>query len=109
MASSGNQAFLFDFLPPLPVQPDPGATLSEREITADGILFTWQKTNFTDSYDLQVAKDAQFKGIVVDENLEDNFLIVPSPGPGTYWWRTRSHSKGVTSPMSSPTKLTITP
>ena len=106
---SGNQAFVFDFLPPRPVQPEPGAKVSQREVATDGILFTWQKTNFTDSYDLEIATDAQFKHLVAKENLEDNFMIVTSPGVGSYWWRTRSHSKGVTSAMSPPAGLTITP
>jgi hypothetical protein len=107
--SSGQKAFLFDFLPPLPVQPAPGATVSESDVQTDGILFTWQKTNFTDSYDLEIASDAAFKTIVTQENLTDNFLIVESPGPGTFYWRTRSHSQGVTSTYSKPAKLVIGP
>ena len=118
IATSGPQTFNFRFLPPLLILPKDGDRQSIPKPTGAfktgaaeaGLLMTWQKTNFTASYDLQIARDREFKDVVVSKNLVDNFYVLPSSTvPGTYYWRVRSLSETATSNFADPNSMVILP
>jgi hypothetical protein len=71
------------------------------------VLITWQKTNFTDFYELELAQDAAFAKIITKEKLRDNFYVYRSPVPGKYWWRVRGSSGTTMSPESAPLQFTV--
>jgi hypothetical protein len=109
VAHSGLQKFSFSFLPPVQVIPENNQVISLISLIQEGyrVLFTWQKTNFTEGYELEIANDASFKQIYLKKNSKENYFILKKPPAGKYWWRVRSFSKGLSSPMSAPFKFQI--
>jgi len=55
----------------------------------------------------QVARDAEFRGLVLEETVRGNRLSIPDLPPGTYYWRVRSqgHTPGMWSGAQSFTVL----
>jgi hypothetical protein len=102
--------FEFGFLAPKQTSPADGATVpvNTKRTPIPDVFFTWQKTNFTVSYDLEVAKDPQFKIFVLKKNVPSNFGALKEPADGTYYWRVRSHSTDVASPYSAAQSFTVT-
>jgi hypothetical protein len=90
--------FGFEFLPPKLVEP-----LDEFIIqrTQEGrLLMTWQKTHFTQSYELEISEDPGFDKIWLKKRVRENFQVIPLPQPGTYHWRVKAISRGATSAPS---------
>jgi hypothetical protein len=111
VVTSNVQKFSFSFLPPALVVPENNVQLSKGTLVKEGnrLLFTWQKTNFTLGYELEIAKDPNFKDIYVKRTLKENYYILPNPPAGQHWWRVRSFSKETSSPMSPPNSFTVAP
>jgi hypothetical protein len=109
VAHSPVKPFVFSFLAPVPVTPLNHARISADELANEGdsVLITWQKTNFTDYYDLEIAKDPDFKAMAVKERLKENFYVFRSPPPARYYWRVRSSTQQVISPYSTAYDLEI--
>ena len=107
--SSVRKAFRFDFLPPVLKFPKDQARLTLSEVKKDKgeVLFTWQKTNFTDYYELTVAKDPSFNKVIHSEKNPGNFSAVKIESQGSYWWRVRSFGQGVYSPYTKPNTFVI--
>jgi hypothetical protein len=101
--------FLFNFLPPLLVSPQDKATVTPAMLeTSNGeLLLTWRKTNFTESYLVQVARDAKFKNVVAERRVKANFFLLRRPAPGRYWWRVRSQAKAMSSPPARPHEVIV--
>jgi PKD repeat protein len=67
-------------------------------IGTDNILFRWNKTFITGSYEVQVATDAAFTIIVLDTiTIKDNLTTSLSSSGGTYYWRVRLKGVGYVS------------
>ena len=111
IARSPVKPFVFSFLAPALVVPVNHSVLSKAKLLkeGDGTLLTWQKTNFTDFYELEISKDPNFESWVQKLKLKENFFIFKSPPQGKYYWRVRSYAKSVLSPPSPAFDLTITP
>jgi hypothetical protein len=101
--------FSFTFLPPNPTQPVDQSVISDATLTNRSVLFTWQKTNFTEEYEIEIATDSEFTNVAYKHKLTDNFLLVPLKNLGTYWWRVRSYSKSLVSAASPPSQFKLTP
>lgn len=100
----------FVFMPPELVMPLNGATLSSGPGPGGApgsILFTWKKTLFTENYELEVASDQGFSKPLFKKKVQENFLAIPTPDSGAYYWRVRSISQGAVSQPSSPHALVI--
>jgi hypothetical protein len=108
---SESQPFMFNFLGPKPVMPQDGAQVSAKGMASGDqtILLTWQKTNFTELYQVELAKDAAFARPVFKKRLKENFLVLQPLAVGKYWWRIRSISGDLESPPSKPITLILTP
>jgi hypothetical protein len=104
IATSPTKPLIFDFMPPRLGQPKQGSRVTKADLDAfDGeLMFTWQHTNFTEEYLFELASDAAFQKVVHSERSEDNYLIIPLPSRGTFYWRVRSISKGIESAPSAP-------
>lgn len=111
IVSSGVQKFTFNFLPPVQMTPEDNANLELRSLRREGnrILFTWQKTNFTAGYEIEIAKDPKFTQLFLKRALKENYFVLPAPAEGQYWWRVRGFSKELSSPMSSSFNFKISP
>ncbi len=105
VVQSAKKEFTFSFFPPMLTQPDDKAQLKGRA------LLTWQKTNFTDSYILEVATDRDFKNKVLEKEQKENFYVYISPVASSeakpYWWRVLGVAQGVKSDFSKPFSFTL--
>lgn len=103
--------FIFNFLPPILVVPGDKAVFSKQANLEKGtnILLTWQKTNFTDAYELEIGEDSDFTRIHFRKKMKQNYFIFDPLKPGKYWWRVRSYSKDVLSPPSAAFEVVVTP
>ena len=106
---SKTQLFVFDFLPPTLMVPENNAQISRGDprSNTNTILFTWRKTNFTESYDLEVAEDPKFTKTILNKRLKENFYILKNPVLGTFWWRVKSNAKDYSSPSSPPFSFNV--
>ncbi len=100
LLTSAREPFRFDFLPPKLKFPPHKAALSRAEVNAEKgeILFTWQKTNFTDYYQFDLSQDPALKQQVKTIKSKENFLSMALSKNGTYYWRVRSFGQGILSP-----------
>jgi hypothetical protein len=111
IAESEVKSFSFSFLAPLLVVPKDRATMTKAQLIAedDSLLLTWQKTNFTEGYELEIGRDRNFGNLYVKQRTRENFYVFKSPPVGTYWWRVRAYSKNLWSPPSSANQILVTP
>ena len=111
IATSKVAVFSFSFLPPALVLPEDGAVVAGAAMAQsdNSILLTWQRTNFTIGYELEVASDPQFATVVQRKLSKENFFILRALPVGRYWWRVRCYSKKISSPFSRPNLLSISP
>ncbi len=111
VAVSEPASFAFDFLPPIPVTPASGSRISLARIAAgtNSVLLTWQKTNFTEAYQIEIAADAAFTKTIVKQKVSENFFLLDAPELGRYWWRLRSLARGAVSTPSKVHELIMVP
>ncbi len=109
IVSSPIEPLTFNYLPPTLVLPTNNSLIKMKSIqkNSNRILLTWQKTNFTPTYEVEVSRDAGFTQIAIKRTLKDNYFILTHPPHGVYWWRVRSISKDISSPMSSPYSFSV--
>jgi hypothetical protein len=109
IAHSLLKPFLFTFLAPVPASPPNHMQITHDELVEEGetILITWQKTNFTEWYEIEVAKDQEFKEVVQTQKLTENFVVFKPPGISKYFWHVRSSSKSIVSPFSKISDLEV--
>ena len=103
---SPRRGFRFDFSPPLLKNPPNQSEVFWEELLVEGIpyeIFTWERTNFTLKYEIEVARDADFKDVFVKKSIKDNFLNVKLQKRGRYFWRVKSIGHNFTS-VPSPTQ-----
>lgn len=72
------------------------------------VQFEWTPVGFAERYDLQVATDAGFTALVVDESgLSEAIYTLATVAPGTdYWWRARTTNAAGTSDWSAARRFT---
>lgn len=105
------EKFSMTFLPPLPVMPRHLAQIRLAELKKDqgNLLITWEKTNFTQRYQIEISKTPGFERPVIRQTLPENFYTFKKPAVGSYWWRTRSFSDTQSSSMSETARFEIVP
>jgi hypothetical protein len=99
--------FSFEFMPPIPVIPSHQATITPKKPDDLSVLLTWQKTNFTESYEIQAATDTEFTNPFFTKKLTENFYILKVPKPGKVYWRVKGYANGVVSPPSDIAEFTL--
>ena len=109
VATSPVARFSFEFLPPILTRPaDKASVALEKGKGAEtGVLFAWQKTHFTQRYEIQVSRDEKFTSLLINKVKNENFHFLNSPAPGRYWWRVRSIAKDLSSQFSKPQEFTV--
>lgn len=110
---SKEEKFFFNFKSPRPTYPFSQATVSASAKAKGqqqaGVLFTWQKTNFTESYEFEIASDADFTSDIIRKVTPANFIVMKDLKPGRYFWRVFSVSNGLKSPAGTGFQITVTP
>lgn len=109
---SKRSTFVFNFLPPALTSPANHYSFSIRQSTSgEELLLTWQKTNFTQEYEIEIANNSQMKKPLIQETQEDNFYLFTAPKHKTqqYWWRVKSLGKGYSSSFSEIRTFTVNP
>jgi hypothetical protein len=111
LARSKATAFNFSFAPPKLVMPPASASVSLASLngSSNGLLFTWQKTNFTEDYEVELSTDPAFKSTLMKKKVKENFMLLKVPTAGRYYWHVRALSKTLNSPFSSPRELRLVP
>ncbi len=71
------------------------------------IQFRWEKVNQADSYRLEVAKDAAFKQLIVDEAVTIAEFSHGNLREGDYYWRVKALRKWAEGPFGKPRHLRI--
>lgn len=109
IAISDIQKFEFRFLPPVPVTPENHFVFSKRSLREEGnrILITWQKTNFTTGYEIEISTKPDFSVPFLKKAIKENYFVMQNPLDGTYYWRVRGFTKELSSPMSNSLQFTI--
>lgn len=97
-----SQSLTFNYNGPELKNPKSGTQLD----SAEGVYyFTWEKTNFTDKYILEISKTPEFTKIVKKES-DSNFIQIPLIS-GVYYWRVSSKLGEVISKPSKTNPLVI--
>jgi len=101
----------FNFLAPDLVKPLDNAKYSlKKSENKDGkIILTWMKTNFSTRYHIEVAIDSNFKKLVVNREIKQNFFLIKRPTRGTFWWRVSSVAGQKKSKPSRAYKFIVAP
>jgi hypothetical protein len=109
VARSPLKPFSFTFLAPIPIVPKDHTVVTAQNLEeeSDSVLMTWQKTNFTDWYEIELSNDPAFKAVLKRVRQKENFYIFKSPAAATYFWRVRSSSKSLVSSFSQAFELTV--
>jgi len=109
VANSQPKPIRYQFFPPVLTAPAAGANHTMESLKPDEgrILFSWQKTNFTDEYQIELSKDSEFSSFFVQKRLTDNFLILKFNEPGEFYWRVRAYTDGKPGLTSASQKLII--
>jgi len=82
--------------PPFSVQP-------KTKLRADKVEFAWTEAADAQAYRLQVARDAGFKDLVLDQaDIGDMRLTAETLKPGAYFWRAASISRKNGKPDQGP-------
>lgn len=76
--------------PPELLEPQKGKTLFEEQ-TKSSVFFSWKDNRDYESYVLEVAKDSEFKSLVVSEATKSNFFKFKGGLDVTsYFWRVKA-------------------
>jgi hypothetical protein len=105
--TSDLQPFSFEFMPPIPVIPSHQASIKPKKHDDLSVLLTWQKTNFTESYQVEASTDVGFTKPFFKRKLVENFYILNVPAPGKVYWRVKGFAHGVVSPQSNIAEFTV--
>ncbi len=102
-AISERTPFQFSFVPPVAVVPQPGEVLTKEKLANSNgeIVFTWERTNFTKKYEIEISRSKDFiRERSIRQTTEDNFAVVRSLNSGLYYWRIRSLADDLSSSYS---------
>ncbi len=71
------------------------------------VNFEWGTAARAQTYRLEVARDADFEKIIVDENLRDTSFTHGNLPEGNYYWRISARNGWVQGPVTSPRRLVV--
>ncbi len=91
--------------PPEPGQPKNGARSSSKR----GVLITWSRAAFSETYLLQVAGDREFGQSLQEHGVKKNFLYLRNIPAGRYYWRVATELGPTRSDWSQPQSFEVTP
>lgn len=101
--------FVFDFSPPRLVAPPADFVIASQgaDEGEGSVMMTWEKTNYTEAYRIEIARDPQFKKVIQRKELKENFVLMRRPSRGEYYWRVRSLAPPVESDPAAVRHFTV--
>lgn len=95
-------------LPSLPVIRQPNDRMVARYLeTPPRVTFAWDHIDAVSEYRLEIAGDAGFEQIVVDEYLEATSFVHGNLAPADYYWRVSARTGWVQGPVTKPRRLRV--
>ncbi len=92
------------------VPPPPSPALEEPEAGEKSIQLRWTALARIRNFHFQMAKDREFREILVDQRTDQSSIVIPKPRPGSYYVRTSSiDSKGYEGEFSRPQSFEVKP
>lgn len=110
IAEDGYEGVFSEAIPFAVIPPPPAPTLEEPAMVDEETLrFRWKDLGPSIRYHVQVAKDKEFKEIVIEEELTKPELTMPTPEKsGDYYIRTSAmDAKGYEGTFSQPQSFTV--
>ncbi|CAK9253092.1 unnamed protein product [Sphagnum jensenii] len=98
-------------LPPEPVNPPNHAQIARADFLKwkGRILITWEMTQASQIYQLEISSTPDFKDFVLQKTMRDNFfLFKPQQNITTYWWRIVDITSGARGQSSSTWQFSTT-
>ncbi len=71
------------------------------------VNFEWGNVARAQTYRLEVARDASFEKIIVDENLRDTSFTHGNLAEGKYYWRVSARNGWVQGPVTAPRRMHV--
>ena len=71
------------------------------------MTFTWAAVSGAQNYRLEIAADANFEEILVDEYLDSERFTHGNLSSGDYFWRVSAREGWMQGPLSSPRRLSV--
>lgn len=71
------------------------------------VNFEWGSVNRAQTYRLEVARDADFEQIIVDENLRDTTFTHGNLAEGNYYWRISARNGWIQGPVTRARRLVV--
>lgn len=97
-------------LPALPVIRGPNNNAVAKFLAAPPrVEFAWNKVSNAQTYRLEIASDAGFEEILVDEYLSEPSFTHANLSAGNYFWRISARDGWVLGPTSTPRRLRVVP
>ncbi|MFZ6723527.1 FecR domain-containing protein [Undibacterium sp. Ji49W] len=99
----------------LKARPEPPFTVQPKnKVRAERLDFAWTEASDAVAYHLQVAKDPEFKNLLIEKNeIKEVQLSSDRPAEGNYYWRiatiTRKDGKADHGPFSDVQKFAVLP
>jgi hypothetical protein len=91
---------------PIPAVPEP----KPPAVEGDRLRLAWQSVEGISNYQVQLATDADFQSIAVDEKTADPRIEIRRPASGYYYFRLRSiDSEGYVGAYSTPQRFEVEP
>ncbi len=91
---------------PVPAVPEP----KPPAVEGDKLRLSWQKVDGVASYHVQLARDADFQDLIVDEKTADPWMQLQRPASGYYYFRLRSvDTEGYVGSFSTPQRFEVEP
>ncbi len=91
-------------VPPMPVLPKEAQVYSleaDRDQALKTVFFTWEDKSGSVDYQLEVARDSDFKDVVKSKLGKEKVERVVDLGPGTYYWHVKGrHPERENAPFS---------
>ncbi|WP_456379934.1 FecR domain-containing protein [Thiolapillus sp.] len=79
-------------------------------VEGDHLRLAWQEVDGVARYNLQLASDADFQDLIVDEQTADPWVQVPRPPSGYYYFRVQSiDAEGYVGSFSTPQRFEVEP
>ena len=112
LPSAPNRLTLYADLPPTPVFPAdhqafalPAATNTAPADSGKALSMSWEDQSGSNEFDLQIARDAEFKNTIIGKRLGTLSFQTPRLDAGSYYWRIRGLNPQRKTPPWSHTML----
>lgn len=93
---------------PAPIQPENGRRVLRAAMATNALSFNWNRARGSNATRIQIASDAGFGNLIVNESTASNFYgLSRELGTGTYYWRLQGESEAGDSDWSGARQFVV--